>query len=348
MWKGYKFKCVDKEEKYLERYQLLSVRAFQTWALVYLLLNGLCPLIFLPKKVRDDFYYAFVPGLVIALSTLLMITDDSPWCRRYLVSIIGITVVLTSACAGFVAHVHTDVWTENSRLYSLPTVYAQIANNQTALHEIDAVLGEMRGVSAVNIQMGLLLPQVLLVFSAGLCTSTIVTAVLAPLAFFAVLLLSPNIPASVPLIRIPGCMMILFFVYWNMATVTRTRRRSFALEVAFEAALHKAVEASRKADSILNHTLKNTMSDAAGAIDIFIQTAEGSADDFADLRQAAACLWRGARACRHRQAYLQLAANRYQYALSELQSNDLDHLKQQYVNEIDLRITITLTKTLYL
>ena len=75
-------------------------------------------------------------------------------------------------------------------------------------------------------------------------------------------------------------------------------------------------QASRKADSILNHTLKNTMADAAGDIEMFLsKAAPNGTPDLAHLRQAAASLGRGMRRCRHRQAYLQLAAHRYQIML---------------------------------
>ena len=76
-------------------------------------------------------------------------------------------------------------------------------------------------------------------------------------------------------------------------------------------------QASRKADSILNHTLKNTMADAVGDIDMFLQKTAANIDVM-HLRQAAAALRRGMRQCRHRQAYLQLAAHRYQVVLRPL------------------------------
>ena len=78
-----------------------------------------------------------------------------------------------------------------------------------------------------------------------------------------------------------------------------------------QAALQMAVEASRTADSILNHTLKNTMADAAGDIEMFLDTHESSSASVQHLRQSLASLRKGMRSCRHRQAYLQLAAQRF-------------------------------------
>ena len=93
---------------------------------------------------------------------------------------------------------------------------------------------------------------------------------------------------------------------------TRMKRQSFLLERSFEEALEGAVRASRQADSILNHTLKNTMADAASDIELFLE--DGVVGE-GHLRRAAASLWRGMRSCLNRQAYLHLVAGKYSVSL---------------------------------
>ena len=135
-----------------------------------------------------------------------------------------------------------------------------------------------------------------------------------PMGFTTVLLLSDEVSQFVALICSTGGFVMAGYLLGNMTTVTLGRRQSFSLECSFQAVLQFAVEASRKADSILNHTLKNTMADAVGDIDMFLQKTAANID-VTHPRQAAAALRRGMRQCGHRQAYLQLAAHRYQVVL---------------------------------
>ena len=67
-------------------------------------------------------------------------------------------------------------------------------------------------------------------------------------------------------------------------------------------------QASRKADSVLNHSLKNRMADAAGEVELFLETYTGP---HAVLLECVASLRRGMQLCQHRQAYVDLAAGRY-------------------------------------
>ena len=78
------------------------------------------------------------------------------------------------------------------------------------------------------------------------------------------------------------------------------------------------VNAGRHADSILNHTLKNTMADAAGSIELFLEGRQDRGGDAVHLQKAAAALWRGMRSCRNRQAYLHLVAGNYLVSLQSL------------------------------
>ena len=99
---------------------------------------------------------------------------------------------------------------------------------------------------------------------------------------------------------------------------THSRRHSFLLERFFEEALRVQVNAGRHADSILNHTLKNTMADAAGSIELFLERRQNRGESEVHLQHAAAALRRGMRSCRNRQAYLHLVAGNYVVSLQRL------------------------------
>eukprot|EP00667_Euglena_gracilis_P005338 EG_transcript_5374 len=78
-------------------------------------------------------------------------------------------------------------------------------------------------------------------------------------------------------------------------------------ELALRESQHK--ESAQEADSILNHSLKNMMADAAGCIHMYAATLPGPLP--ADLALALACLDRGMGWCRKRQALLRVAAGQY-------------------------------------
>ena len=65
---------------------------------------------------------------------------------------------------------------------------------------------------------------------------------------------------------------------------------------------------SKEADSILNHSLKNTMADPAGQLEIFLDDSDGIKDLdprlIQNLKMALASLRRGMKSCRNRQTYI--------------------------------------------
>ena len=80
----------------------------------------------------------------------------------------------------------------------------------------------------------------------------------------------------------------------------------FILERFFAGALDTAVQSSRQADSILNHTLKNCMADGAGEIELFLESVDQDDPTYTQLSNAAISLQRGMRACRQRQVFCSL------------------------------------------
>jgi len=97
-----------------------------------------------------------------------------------------------------------------------------------------------------------------------------------------------------------------FSAVWCLAVALlfeREQRQKYLAEVLLERQMH----ASTTADSILNHMLKNTLSDGVAHIELFLA---GSASRAA-LHDGVSCLRRGMRACRERQVYLQLVAGNF-------------------------------------
>eukprot|EP00667_Euglena_gracilis_P009860 EG_transcript_10020 len=113
------------------------------------------------------------------------------------------------------------------------------------------------------------------------------------------------------------------------------RRREFGTEYARQQSLAKEAraiqelarremqhrESAQEADSILNHSLKNMMADAAGCIHMYAATLPGRLP--ADLALALACLDRGMGWCRKRQALLRLTDGGYAPMLTPVPLREL-------------------------
>eukprot|EP00668_Euglena_longa_P010730 GGOE01013007.1.p1 GENE.GGOE01013007.1~~GGOE01013007.1.p1 ORF type:complete len:560 (-),score=116.12 GGOE01013007.1:676-2355(-) len=99
--------------------------------------------------------------------------------------------------------------------------------------------------------------------------------------------------------------------YLSMSVVVERFRRSMFLS---EVLLARELHASQTADSILNHTLKNTLADVAGIIEMFL----AGAQERGTLEDAMACLRRGMKSCRERQVYLKLVGGEYTPVVNEV------------------------------
>eukprot|EP00668_Euglena_longa_P024353 GGOE01030412.1.p1 GENE.GGOE01030412.1~~GGOE01030412.1.p1 ORF type:complete len:852 (-),score=212.66 GGOE01030412.1:214-2706(-) len=90
----------------------------------------------------------------------------------------------------------------------------------------------------------------------------------------------------------------------------RIRRSDFLAHTQ----LSHELQATQLADSVLNHTLKNTLADVAGNIEMFLA---GALDSNA-LGECILSLRRGMRSCKERLVYLKLAAGQYQPVLNAI------------------------------
>eukprot|EP00668_Euglena_longa_P019952 GGOE01024798.1.p1 GENE.GGOE01024798.1~~GGOE01024798.1.p1 ORF type:complete len:675 (-),score=155.14 GGOE01024798.1:191-2107(-) len=119
----------------------------------------------------------------------------------------------------------------------------------------------------------------------------------------------------------------IVFSLFNCAHTMGLRRSNFRANYQLQAALAQEAralqkardleaaqkEASQKADSILNHILKNIMAEAAGLVELFLG---GDRENNEVLHQATDCLYRGMRWCKQRQAILRIASGCYSPAIA--------------------------------
>ena len=103
----------------------------------------------------------------------------------------------------------------------------------------------------------------------GLNPYTTLTALLAPVVYFVgISIFGGNYVGFFHVAKLSG-ICLSFFVGTNLG-VGFFRRSEFSVRYSFETKLDEALQSSRKADSILNHTLKNTMADASACLELYM------------------------------------------------------------------------------
>ena len=123
------------------------------------------------------------------------------------------------------------------------------------------------------------------------------------------LLLCPYLDASSTIVGV-GVMTIFSVFFFFLSFQSRKfLQLHYLASDCLERELKMNFEASQKADSILNHTLKNKMADAAGELELFLSTYDGPRHPFQKILTS---LRRGMQMCQQRQAYLKLMAGAYQ------------------------------------
>ena len=298
-WTGYQFKCDKQEQEYFERHKLQLVRAFQAWGIIRLIYDTLLPLGYLSRGLAASISVAYIPNVVITLIMLLMVSCTSRF-RKYIVLIISMAFAVFAISAGALVFVQTDVLVDHALNSKLPRVVKHLGTDPEALQELEEYLKTGVSETAVREAAWNVLPQMLLLVHTGLWRSTMMSLLAIPIAFPVAMLAIPELVQRDFWNTLVIDLMIWGYLFGNLLMTTLNRRRSFLLEYCFQTALETAVAASRQADSILNHTLKNTMGDAAGNIEIFLDEVDSSTD-IVHLRQSWASLRRGMRACQHRQ-----------------------------------------------
>ena len=311
-WKHYRFKDCELETKFKDRYQQSVVRPAQVWCLLQILLQILSVVGYLSQNFEPGYYWSHLPLFLIALVCVVLVT----FAPKHATEIISVAVVLAVASQGLSVHLTTSALVRDAEANALKNVFEVLkATNLIAADELQQYLVRTTAACMTNLQCAFSFPQLLVLAYVGFSEPTTLALVLMPVVFGIVVCVSPLVPNDIVFSRSLACLVCAIFFGGLAARHSLLSRCSFFSERSFETALEVSVQASRKADSILNHKLKNTMADAVGDIDIFVEDAEngGNVDPQSvdRLKQAAASLRRGMKSCRHRQVYLQLVANNY-------------------------------------
>ena len=322
-WHGHRFVSDAEEQVFQERYRLDDAHVVQMWALLTLLADVVLLAIYagthasMGRPFAMEMYLMYIPNISLCLVTLGVVSRLPV---KYLHPFLSAVAVLVTLGRALIVNVSMSAAMPMAKR-SLAMVYSEISDNPAALQELQEYI---RGSTIEPVTAGLCYCSITMVMLLliGMHCSTMVAAACIPLAYGWVVF-GPNVVLAEAILRVVvlmvACVFLMMAMRWFMLIV----RRTFRLERSFQAALQEALEASRKADSILNHTLKNTMADAAADIEMFLTNTDLPEPSVRHLRLSMATLRRGMRACRHRQAYIKLESRGYQPSLQPVQLSTL-------------------------
>eukprot|EP00667_Euglena_gracilis_P002680 EG_transcript_2684 len=277
-----------------------------------------------PGDPHTPEFWVYVGIMAVSLAYVLL-GHFSRFGRRWIVEL------HFALCVGLIgAHAYLcpqEVATASAALYRawIPSpLHHLVLQGPGGQHVVDAQLFDfLQQVSAgwaVGVSMCSLIP---LLMHAGLTGLTLYTLPLLVLTIVG-LACSYSFSPGIGTIELVWALLMLsfnaaFFLVFS-TFVERWARNQFVTGMLLARELH----ASQTADSILNHTLKNVLADAAATIELFLA---GTVERHT-LEAAIDCLRRGMRACKERQVYLKLVAGEYTPALHAV---DLEEFGRELV-----------------
>ena len=313
-WHWYRFKDAAKEKTYQEACEFRDLRALRICAAFHAFFHLFLPAFHIFVSHDLPFGVCIAPILQTLISIAILLLSLLPALQKHSRLIFCCAVPFMAFNTALGCHWQSALLLQNAKQSKLILVYEAIGVHHGLL---DEYLMSLATGFAVMQYVVASVPQILFWIYMGLGPHAVVSLVgYAIVAWPSLALLSGYAAVGYRTVCI-GHMLVLLVLAIFIAT--RARRLSFSLQQSFEEAHAKQVasaEAARKADSILNHTLKNTMADAVGEIILLFEAmkAQGQSPS-PQLQLAVASLQRGMRSCQQRQAFIQLVSSTYSVAL---------------------------------
>ena len=293
-WRFWRFRSEAMEHDFQKGSQRLAIILCNIWCVFSLgetiswMGNGLAEGAVTPAQV-------IYPFTVILVS--LVLNNLVPIVRRHLTSFISLECVLMMAFVCYVTH-------NRAVNLHLELTEAHKAQLGPLLEWVEMSI-EYRQRYAVLYGYTLTFPMLLMLTFIGFTKSTVLAMLSIPLSFGLTISVSPALTKS-RMVWLMPMLMITPYCILLMIKIAHTHRQVYAGGCK----LQHQTEASMKADSMLNHTLKNIMANSAGEIEQFLDLLSVACDT-ASLQRSLECLQRGMRWCKNRQAYLDLVAGDY-------------------------------------
>ena len=354
VWKGFRFRDPEKEAEFQQRYRDQSYTRACICLLSLAFLDAACILMSVAHSF--NLLWPLVTEFLLC-GGLLGLLWAKPRLRKYTAPLALTTLVVHVAVALLGIQITTNTWrkiatervSESTTQWTaqaslLPAEWTGLDGEGRALCHPDVVErfeGRMekqraRHITAIAILIfGYLLGNIAMVdYSKGMVLALMIVALMTGIKIF----LEPSIAADTGIVSQLVFLTLLACIVWPLTTCTSFnlgQRRQFEAEFSHE----KTMEATRAADAVLHHTLKNNMADAAGRLEAALEEEKFSelpASTISDVRTVINSLWRGMRSCRHREVHVQLKTGTYTVVWKRLSVLDffLEHARGWVLNSV--------------
>ena len=294
---GLRFRDPDLQSSYRARATLFCLTPAKMYAAFHIFFACYSLASYWGSELTVAFFLYFVP-LVVGLS--LYICCKMPVTKRHIELLLLIAVVLLDLWTNWMCHLQAGEWFD----WYAANRFTSDGYEPNQLEEIHNTLQDLLSRNSINIHLIFSVPQLLVIL---FLTADYLLLLWCTVCFSLFVLLSPNITMGAAIFAvITRCVISILFSIFALFVkfIIMQQHKS---EIDFKG----HTEASLQADSILNHSLKNRMADAAGEVEIFLSKYRGPGEQTASLWQCVRSLRRGMEMCQHRHALLKLAAGKY-------------------------------------
>ena len=235
-WKGCHFKDSATEDEFQQKYAPAAVRVTKLWAIVILCANIITILPTIRADVEIVRYLAYIPTMLLAIMTLLLVFCCPP---RYATLIASIAAVL--CCAG--RGVELRLQTFQAQQHGHVDLFAAVEGDKLATQALDGVVTSVGVFQHLNLY-GL---QLLLFVALGLSRTTLAALVLSAACYVGATasVWAPYLPRQFAVVGACAPVLCMVFTLLLGRSISMSRRREFFLARNFEKALQTAVQAGR-------------------------------------------------------------------------------------------------------
>eukprot|EP00667_Euglena_gracilis_P007068 EG_transcript_7130 len=315
LWRFLRFRDPDLEVAYRRTAQQWALPTYRVYCVISLAIaiRGalVAPWDFSQPQIWLQVTAATSTTLLLAASFVL-----APL-RRRVVAVHACTAMLLSVHYAAVAYLsatgypYTEMGRAMGKLQTLLT--GQLG--EPYLHTVDSYVESRWGFDAT--MKYIILPSCAHWFTlvlAGLNECTVVAYVFICCMMCGAVPVVPYLTREYAVAVVFAAVMLAFATFCITVVLEKVHRASFLAERL----LTQELQASQMADSVLNHTLKNTLADVAANMEIFLA---GRAPPSV-LEDSIVCLRRGIQGCKQRQLYVTLASGKYVPAVNLVDLGD--------------------------
>ena len=280
----------------------MGTQRFFTYAFVYLL-SIVCSISIAAGNASPSL---IAPAALCICVLVLNLCVPRVW--PHLLQVLSLSLVLVTLWSTWSVTLQVQRTMQDYQHTSLREVWEVLADHPAQRAQLETTLEALTGKIFFAQHQFLVGGLCTVLMVAGLDLSTVLALLLVPVVSLIGLSISNRSAITFDTVWI-SVGAALFFLVQNFG-VASFRREHFDLQYTFEELLKTAISSSQKADSILNHTLKNTMADAVGCMEVFLASNTENAEA-QSLLQSIETLRRGMVTCHNRESYVQLCAGTY-------------------------------------